>query len=51
MSLPLEQLRAIPNVVVAIAGSDRTVALRGALRGGILKSVVIDDEGARALLT
>ena len=29
MSLPLEQLRAIPNVVAAIAGSDRTVAVAG----------------------
>ena len=50
MSLPLEQLRVIPNVVVAIAGADRTAAIRGALRGGIIKSLVIDDDGARALL-
>ncbi|BBO30476.1 hypothetical protein PLANPX_0088 [Lacipirellula parvula] len=50
LSLPLEKLRAIPNVVAAIAGSDRTAAIRGALRGGILKSIVIDDDGARSLL-
>ena len=50
MSLPLEGLKAIPNVVAALAGSDRSEALRAALRGGILKSLVIDDDGARALL-
>lgn len=50
MSLPLAQLRAIPNVVAAVAGADRTAAIRGGLRGGLLKSLVIDDDGARSLL-
>lgn len=50
MSLPLEQLKAMPNVVAVVAGSDRTIALRGALKGGILKSLVIDDDAARGLL-
>jgi deoxyribonucleoside regulator len=51
MSLPLEDLRAIPNVVVVIAGSDRSAAICGGIRGGIIKSLVIDDEGAAALLS
>ena len=50
MSLPLEELKAMTNVVAVVAGSDRTVALRGALKGGILKSLVIDDDAARGLL-
>ena len=50
VSLPLEQLKAIPNVVAVVAGSDRTAALLGALRGEILKSLVIDDDAARGLL-
>lgn len=50
ISLPLEKLRRIPQVVGVVAGSDRTEAIRAAIRGGLLKSLVIDDDTARLLL-
>lgn len=49
-SISLEQLREIPNVIAVTVGVDRADALYAATVGGIINSVVIDDEGARALL-
>ena len=45
-----EQLRAIPLVIAVTVGADRAAALHAAITGGIVKSVVIDDAGASALL-
>ncbi|MBA4146987.1 MAG: sugar-binding transcriptional regulator [Verrucomicrobia bacterium] len=50
ISIELEQLRKIPQVVGVIAGSDRCDAIRAAVKGKLLKSLVIDEAGARALL-
>lgn len=46
----LDQLRRIPKVIAVVAGADRTGALVAAIRGGLVKSLVIDDAGAKALL-
>lgn len=51
ISVELEQLRKIPQVVGIVSGSDRTAAILAAVRGGILKSLVIDETGATSLLT
>jgi DNA-binding transcriptional regulator LsrR (DeoR family) len=51
ISVQLTQLRAIPQVVGVVSGSDRSAAILAAVRGGILKSLVIDEIGANALLS
>jgi DNA-binding transcriptional regulator LsrR (DeoR family) len=51
ISVELDQLRKIPQVVGVVSGSDRTAAILAAVRGGILKSLVIDETGATSLLT
>ena len=51
ISLPLDKLRRIPLVVGVVAGSDRADALRGGLRGGILKALVTDELAAKTLLS
>lgn len=51
VSIELEQLRHIPQVIGVVSGEDRTDAIAAAIRGGILKSLVIDDQGAAALLS
>ena len=50
LSIDLDDLRRIDEVIAVVAGSDRTEAIRGALRGGLIKSLVIDETGAEALL-
>lgn len=50
MSVQLDQLRKMSNVVGVVAGADRTASILGAVRGGFLKGLVIDESGARALL-
>ncbi|MHA3771362.1 sugar-binding transcriptional regulator [Verrucomicrobiota bacterium sgz303538] len=50
MSISLEQLRNVPQVVGVVAGNDRSAAIAAAIRGGLLKSLVIDAGGAAALL-
>jgi DNA-binding transcriptional regulator LsrR (DeoR family) len=50
VSLPLERLRRVPLVVAVVAGSDRAAAIRGALRGGLVKALVTDDGCAGRLL-
>jgi DNA-binding transcriptional regulator LsrR (DeoR family) len=50
ISIPLEQLRRIPEVVGVVSGSDRTHAILAAIAGGLLKALVIDEIGAAALL-
>lgn len=50
ISIELDQLRRVPEVVAVTNGSARDVALLAALRGGLITSLVIDDLGATALL-
>jgi len=50
ISLPLERLRNTPNVVGVVAGSDRSEAILAAIRGKLVKSLVIDDATAHQLM-
>lgn len=50
ISVELEQLRRTPQVIGIVAGGNRSAAIKAAIRGGLLKSLVIDDTSARALL-
>jgi deoxyribonucleoside regulator len=50
ISIELPRLRQIPQVIGVVAGGDRSAALSAAIRGGLLKSLVIDEGGATALL-
>ena len=50
ISVSLAQLRRIPTVIGIVSGSDRTAAIRAAIAGRIIKSLVIDELGASALL-
>ena len=50
VSIGLDRLRRIGQVVGIVSGSDRTDAILGAIHGGILNALVIDDVAAKALL-
>lgn len=50
ISIELDCLRRIPQVIGVAVGADRAPAVAAALRGGLLRSLLIDDQGARALL-
>jgi DNA-binding transcriptional regulator LsrR (DeoR family) len=50
ISIGLDVLRACPDVTAILSGTARSHALRAAIRGNILKSVVMDQAGAQALL-
>jgi DNA-binding transcriptional regulator LsrR (DeoR family) len=50
ISVRIEQLRKIPEVIGVVSGSDRTGIILAAIAGGLLKSLVIDELGAAALL-
>ena len=50
MSIGLDQLREVPQVAGIVAGTDRSAAISAAIRGGLLKSLVIDEAGGAALL-
>ncbi len=50
ISIEFDDLRRADESVAVVAGSDRTEAILGALRGGLIKSLVIDRAGAVALL-
>lgn len=50
ISIELEQLRKTPQVVAMVAGDDRAEAIKAAIRGGLIKSLIIDEGGAAALL-
>jgi deoxyribonucleoside regulator len=50
ISIELDYLKKIPQVIGVAAGVERVAAVSGALRGGFLKSLLIDETGAQALL-
>ena len=50
VSIQFDELRRIPLVVGVTAGADRAEAIAAALRAGLIKAIVIDEEGARAIL-
>lgn len=50
ISVELDYLRKIPQVIGVAAGPERAPAVAGAMRGGLLKSLLIDESGAQALL-
>jgi DNA-binding transcriptional regulator LsrR (DeoR family) len=50
VSLPLESVHSLPNVVAVVTGSDRSAAIRAAARGGLIKGLIIDEGGAASVL-
>jgi DNA-binding transcriptional regulator LsrR (DeoR family) len=50
MSIGLDELARRSDVVVVTNGSQRAEALQAAFTGGLVKSLVIDEAGARAVL-
>lgn len=50
VSLPLAQIRELPRVVAVVTGADRSAAVYAAIRGGLVKGLVIDEAGAAAVL-
>lgn len=50
ISIGLDKLRDCPDVMAVLSGPHRGVALKAAIRGEILKSVVLDQAGAYSLL-
>ena len=51
VSLPLDKLRRVPQVVAVVAGADRSAAVAAAIRGGLIKTLVTDQGSAQALLS
>lgn len=51
ISVDLDALRRCPEVVGVTAGPRRAAAIQAAIRGRLITSLVIDDAGARALLS
>ena len=49
VSLEFSQLRRIPQVAAIVVGADRAPAIAAAIRGRLLKSLIIDETGANAL--
>ena len=50
ISIGLDELRKCPDVMAVLSGPARARALQAAIRGGILKSVVMDQSAALSLL-
>jgi deoxyribonucleoside regulator len=50
ISMQISQLRQTPEVIGVVSGSDRTAAILAAIAGQVIKSLVIDEVGAAALL-
>ncbi len=50
ISAEITQLRRIPQTLGVVSGNDRSAAIAAAIRGRLLKALIIDESGARALL-
>jgi DNA-binding transcriptional regulator LsrR (DeoR family) len=50
MAITPEQLLAIPEVLAVAGGESKTNAILGAIRSGLVKSLVTDADTARKLL-
>lgn len=50
ISVQLAQLRKIPLGLAIVSGTDRTAAIEAAIRGHLIKALLIDEAGATALL-
>ncbi len=50
ISISLDQLRQVKEVVGVTHGKERAPAIHAALDSGLLKSLIIDEEGAEAIL-
>ena len=50
VSLPLADLRDLSRVVAVVSGTDRAVAVRSAMRAGLINTLVMDQSGADAIL-
>ena len=50
ISIELDYLRKIPQVIGVAAGPERAPAVAAAMRGGMLRSLLIDESGAQALV-
>lgn len=50
MSIELSQLAKIPMTIGVVTADDRSSAIKAAIKGGLLKSLIIDEAGALALL-
>jgi DNA-binding transcriptional regulator LsrR (DeoR family) len=50
ISIGLEELREKSEVIGVTHGSHRAAAVRAAIQGGIIKSLVIDEAGAQAVI-
>jgi deoxyribonucleoside regulator len=49
LSIDLERIRSIPHVIGVVAGGDRSPAIAAAIRGGLLKALVMDESVAHSL--
>lgn len=50
IGIEFQHLRKIPQVIGVAAGPQRAAAVAGAMRGGLLKCLLIDESGAQAVL-
>lgn len=50
VAIPISQLRRVPRVIAVAAGRDKATAIRGALKTGIVRTLVTDAAAAAALL-
>ncbi len=50
ISIELDYLKKIPQAIGVAAGAERALAMRGALHGGLVKSLLIDEPLAQAVL-
>ena len=50
VSISVDQLKKIPLVVGVVSVSDRSPAIHAAIRGRLLRGLIIDEGGARSLL-
>lgn len=50
VSIGLDCLRRIPRVIAAVCGRERAEAIYGAVKGGLINALLIDENGAERLL-